>query len=100
MCEGAVASFEPEQKAKMLQWSVERTVSCFTTRAGSPDCGGVGGSVDQVGFERTEEGMGLLWVPAGCTPSRLCMIAVSVESMLVLLVSLWLCPASADASWC
>jgi len=54
--------------------------------------------VDQVGFERTEEGMGLLWVPAGCTPSRLCMVAVSVESMLVLLVSLWLCPAATAAS--
>ncbi len=52
----------------------------------------------QVGFERTEEGMGLLWVPAGCPPSRLFMVAVSVESMLVLLVSLWLCPAAADAS--
>jgi len=81
-----------------LQWSVRRIVSRLVASAGSPDCGGVGGVRDQVGFESTEEGMGLLWVPAGCIPSRLCMVAVSVESKLVLLMSLLLCPAAADAS--
>ena len=63
----------------------------------SPVWGGVCGGRAQAGLERTEEGMGLLWVPAGCTPSLLCMVAVSVESILVPLVSLLVCPGPAAA---
>ncbi len=63
-----------------------------------PDCRGAGVGMVQAGLDRTEEGIGLLCVPAGCKPSLLRMVAVSVESMLVLLVSLVVLPAVTAAT--
>ena len=77
---------------KCLQ-AIPHQVLTFTPNKASsreiPDCRGAWGGSEAVlhaGLERTQEGIGLPWVPAGC---GLPIVAVSVESMLVLLLPLF-----------